>query len=312
MEVLWIVLGLVGGGTATFFVQKVLVKSKSEGLIKEAELQAENIKKEKMLQAKENFLRLKEEHEVAIKDRERKLQSNEDRARAKEKNIDQKLEDLGRKEKVTEGLQQDFDAKFQGLAIRMQELDKIQSKRVAELSKISGMQPDDAKKMLMEALTDEARTGAMAQIKEITEEAKLNANREARKIVIQTIQRVATEQAVENAVSVFNIESDEVKGRIIGREGRNIRALEAATGVEIIVDDTPEAIILSCFDPVRREIARLALHQLVSDGRIHPARIEEVVAKTKKQLDEEIAETGRRTCIDLGIHGLHPEVMLMV
>ena len=196
MEVLWIVLGLVGGGTSTFFVQKVLVKSKSEGLIKEAELQAENIKKEKILQAKENFLRLKEEHEVAIKDRERKLQSNEDRARAKEKNIDQKLEDLGRKEKVTEGLQQDFDAKFQGLAIRMQELDKIQSKRVAELSKISGMQPDDAKKMLMEALTDEARTGAMAQIKEITEEAKLNANREARKIVIQTIQRVATEQAV--------------------------------------------------------------------------------------------------------------------
>lgn len=166
--------------------------------------------------------------------------------------------------------------------------------------------------MLMDALVDEARTAAMAQIKEISEEAKLNANREARRIVIQTIQRVATEQAIENAVSVFNIESDEVKGRIIGREGRNIRALEAATGVEIIVDDTPEAIILSCFDPVRREIARLSLHQLVSDGRIHPARIEEVVAKTKKNLDEEIAETGRRTCIDLGIHGLHPELMRMV
>ena len=312
MEVLWILLGLLGGGTATFIIQKKLVNTKSEGLIKEAELQAEIIRKEKALQAKENFLRLKEEHETAIKDRERKLQSNEDRARAKEKNIDQKIEELGRKEKITEALQNDFDAKFQGLAVRMQELDKIQSKRVAELSKISGMQPEDAKKMLMEALTDEARTGAMAQIKEITEEAKLNANREARKIVIQTIQRVATEQAVENAVSVFNIESDEVKGRIIGREGRNIRALEAATGVEIIVDDTPEAIILSCFDPVRREIARLALHQLVSDGRIHPARIEEVVAKTRKQLDEEIAETGRRTCIDLGIHGLHPELMRMV
>ncbi|NBR15020.1 MAG: ribonuclease Y, partial [Crocinitomicaceae bacterium] len=191
-------------------------------------------------------------------------------------------------------------------------VDKMQNKRVAELSKISGISAEDAKNLLMEALKDEARTGAMATIKEITEEAKLNANKEARKIVIQSIQRVATEQAIENAVSVFNIESDEVKGRIIGREGRNIRALEAATGVEIIVDDTPEAIILSCFDPVRREIARLSLHQLVSDGRIHPARIEEVVAKTKKQLDEEIAETGRRTCIDLGIHGLHPELMRMI
>jgi ribonuclease Y len=196
--------------------------------------------------------------------------------------------------------------------VRLQEVDKIQQKRVAELSKISNMSVDEAKNMLMEALKDEARTAAMASIKEITEEAKLNANKEARKIVIQSIQRVATEQAIENAVSVFNIESDEVKGRIIGREGRNIRALEAATGVEIIVDDTPEAIILSCFDPVRREIARLALHQLVSDGRIHPARIEEVVGKTKKQLEEEIAETGRRTCIDLGIHGLHPELMRMV
>ncbi len=189
---------------------------------------------------------------------------------------------------------------------------KIQQKQVAELSKISNLSPEDAKKDLMTALTDEARTAAMSTIKEITEEAKLNANKEARKIVIQSIQRVATEQAIENAVSVFNIESDEVKGRIIGREGRNIRALEAATGVEIIVDDTPEAIILSCFDPIRREIARLSLHQLVSDGRIHPARIEEVVAKTRKQLDEEIAETGRRTCIDLGIHGLHPELMRMV
>jgi len=188
----------------------------------------------------------------------------------------------------------------------------MQSKRVAELSKISGMDPEDAKKQLMEALKDEARTDAMAHIKDIVEEAKLNANREAKKIVIQTIQRVAHEQSIENSVSVFNIDSDEVKGRIIGREGRNIRALEAATGVEIVVDDTPEAILLSCFDPIRREIARLAMHQLVSDGRIHPARIEEVVAKTKKSLDDEIAETGRRTCIDLGIHGLSPELMRMV
>ncbi|MGY8927216.1 MAG: Rnase Y domain-containing protein, partial [Flavobacteriales bacterium] len=192
------------------------------------------------------------------------------------------------------------------------ELDQQHQKIVGELSKISGMSSEDAKTSLMDSLKDEARTSAMAHINEITEEAKLNANREARKIVVQTIQRVATEQAVENSVSVFNIESDEVKGRIIGREGRNIRALEAATGVEIIVDDTPEAIILSCFDPIRREIARLALHQLVSDGRIHPARIEEVVSKTKKQLNEEIAETGRRTCIDLGIHGLHAELVRMI
>jgi ribonuclease Y len=270
--------------------------------LREAELEGENIKKEKILQAKEKFLKLKEEHENAIKDRERRVQSTEDRAKAKEKTLSQKIEEVSRKEKEFEKNQADIDAKVQALEVKHQELDKVQDKRVAELSKISGMSVDEAKNHLMEALKDEARTGAMTYIKDITEEAKLNANREAKKIVIQTIQRVATEQAVENAVSVFNIDSDEVKGRIIGREGRNIRALEAATGVEIIVDDTPEAIILSCFDPVRREIARLALHQLVSDGRIHPARIEEVVAKTRKQLEEEIAETGRRTCMDLGIH----------
>ena len=312
MVVVWIIVGLVGGGIGTYVLQQTALKTKSQKLIKDAEVEAENIKKERVLQAKEKFLKLKEEHESTIKDRERKLQSNEDRVRAKEKSFTDKLEHLGRKEKELEKTQGDFDAKFQALDVRLQEVDKIQQKRVAELSKISNMSVDEAKNMLMEALKDEARTAAMASIKEITEEAKLNANKEARKIVIQSIQRVATEQAIENAVSVFNIESDEVKGRIIGREGRNIRALEAATGVEIIVDDTPEAIILSCFDPVRREIARLALHQLVSDGRIHPARIEEVVGKTKKQLEEEIAETGRRTCIDLGIHGLHPELMRMV
>jgi ribonuclease Y len=310
--IIYAVIGLLAGGGVTFVAQQSLFKTKSQKLIKDAEQEAERIKKEKMLQAKENFLKLKEEHEATMKDRERKLQSNEDRARSKEKNLDQKMEELGRKEGEIKKIQSDFDAKFQGLEIRLQEIDKIQQKRVAELSKISNLSAEDAKAQLMEALKDEARTAAMASIKEITEEAKLNANREARKIVIQSIQRVATEQAIENAVSVFNIESDEVKGRIIGREGRNIRALEAATGVEIIVDDTPEAIILSCFDPVRREIARLSLHQLVTDGRIHPARIEEVVGKTKKQLDEEIAETGRRTCIDLGIHGLHPELMRMV
>lgn len=312
MEIISILLGLGIGGAGVFGAQKVLFGNKIKQKIAEAESEAERVKKERMLQAKENFLKLKEEHETNIKERERRMRSNEDRLQSKEKSVNQKLEELGRKEKDLDRMQGDLQQKSSSLETRMQELDKLQQKRVAELSKISGLPAEEAKKILMDALVDEARTGAMAQIKEISEEAKLNANREARKIVIQTIQRVATEQAIENAVSVFNIESDEVKGRIIGREGRNIRALEAATGVEIIVDDTPEAIILSCFDPIRREIARLSLHQLVSDGRIHPARIEEIVSKTKKNLDEEIAETGRRTCIDLGIHGLHPELMRMV
>ena len=312
MSSVGLIIGLISGAGATVVAQRFLIKSKSQEIIKNAEIEAENIRKERALQSKEKFLKQKEEHEESIREREKRMQSNEDRYRAKEKTLNQKLEDLNRKEKEAEKSKADYDVKASALELRQQELDKIQQKQVAELSKISNLSPEDAKKDLMTALTDEARTAAMSTIKEITEEAKLNANKEARKIVIQSIQRVATEQAIENAVSVFNIESDEVKGRIIGREGRNIRALEAATGVEIIVDDTPEAIILSCFDPVRREIARLSLHQLVSDGRIHPARIEEVVAKTRKQLDEEIAETGRRTCIDLGIHGLHPELMRMV
>ena len=312
MDILWLSIGSLGGGVAGFILQKSILKKDAERIIKEAESKAETIQKERALQAKERFLKQKEEHEELIKDRERRMQSNEDRFRIKEKTLNQKLEEIGRKEKELEKTQTDYQTKATTLEVRTQELDKIHQKQITELSKIAQLSPDDAKQNLMQALTDEARTAAMATIKEITEEAKLNANKEARKIVIQSIQRVATEQAIENAVSVFNIESDEVKGRIIGREGRNIRALEAATGVEIIVDDTQEAIILSCFDPVRREIARLSLHQLVSDGRIHPARIEEVVAKTRKQLDEEIAETGRRTCIDLGIHGLHPELMRMV
>ncbi len=310
--VIGLLIGLVGGGGVFAIIQQTALKTKREKLIKDAELEGENIKKDKILQAKENFLRLKEEHETTIKEKERRIQSGEDRIRNKEKSLNQKMEDFGRKEKEIEKKQLELEAKIQAFDVKNQELEKMQQKRVAELSKISGLPAEEAKTMLVEALKDEARTNALAHIKEIVEESKLNANREARKIVIQSIQRVATEQAIENAVSVFNIESDEIKGRIIGREGRNIRALEAATGVEIVVDDTPEAIILSCFDPVRREIARLALHQLVSDGRIHPARIEEVVAKTRKQLEEEIAETGRRTCIDLGIHGLHPELTRMV
>lgn len=307
-----VIIGLVGGSIAAVVVQNVVLKNKKNQLIKEAELEGENLKKEKLLQAKEKFLKLKEEHEEAVKEREKRIQSNEDKFKAKEKTLSQKMEEVTRKERETEKLHADLDHKIASVEVKNQELEKIQQKRVAELSKISGMSVDEAKNVIMEALKDEARTGAMAHIKEITDEAKLSATKEARKIVVQTIQRVATETAVENAVSVFNIESDEVKGRIIGREGRNIRALEAATGVEIIVDDTPEAIILSCFDPVRREIARLSLHQLVTDGRIHPARIEEIVAKTKRSLEEEIAETGRRTCIDLGIHGLHPELTRMV
>ena len=310
--VIGLLLGLIGGGLATYFVQNNLLTKKKEQIIHEAEVEAETIKKEKILQAKENFLKLKEDHENSVKEKDRKLQSLEDKVKSKENTLSQKIEEISRKEKETEKVQSDYDAKIQLVEIKHQELDKMQQKRVLELTKISGMTAEDAKNHLMDALKDEARTGAMVHIKEIMEEAKLSANVEAKKIVIQAIQRVATEQAVENAVSVFNIESDEVKGRIIGREGRNIRALEAATGVEIIVDDTPEAIMLSCFDPVRRELARLALHQLVSDGRIHPARIEEVVAKIRRQLEEEIAETGRRTCIDLGIHGLHPELTRMV
>ena len=312
MEIVYIVGALIAGVALGLVVQRIMLKSKAENLIREAESKAESIKKDKMFQAKERFLSLKQEHETKIKERERRIQSTEDRAKAKENKLEQQISDLGRKEKQIEKTRSDFDAKFRGIEVRMKELDKTQEQRVSELSKISGLSAEDAKNALMEALKDEAKTAAMIHIKEITEEAKLNANKEARKIVIQCIQRVATEQAIENAVSVFNIESDEVKGRIIGREGRNIRALEAATGVEIIVDDTPEAIMLSCFDPVRREIARLSLHQLVTDGRIHPARVEEIVAKTRKQLDEEIAETGKRTCIDLGIHGLHPELVKMV
>jgi len=312
MNIIFLIAGLASGLVGSLIVQKVVLKSKSQKVIKDAEAKGENIKKERILQAKERFLKLKEEHESKIKERDRRAQSSEDRIKGKENKLENKLSEIGRREKEIEKIRSDYDGKYQGLEIRMKELDKTQEKRVSELSKISGMSAEDAKELLMEALKDEARSAAMVQLKEIQEEAKLNANKEARKIVIQSIQRVATEQAIENAVSVFNIDSDEVKGRIIGREGRNIRALEAATGVEIIVDDTPEAIMLSCFDPVRREIARLSLHQLVTDGRIHPARIEEIVGKTRKQLDEEIAETGKRTCIDLGIHNLHPQLMKMV
>lgn len=304
--------GLVLGGGLVWVILNGILKGKRAEIIREAEKEGENIKKDKILQAKEKFLQLKEEHEKAVIERERKVQSGEDRIKSREKEISRKMEDVTRLEKDQLNLREQLNQQTEKLNKKQEEVDRAHQKQVAELEKISGYSKEDAKAQLVEALKAEAKTAAMSHVKEIMDEAKLTASKEAKRIVIQTIQRVATENAVENAVSVFNIENDEIKGRIIGREGRNIRALEAATGVEIIVDDTPEAIILSCFDPVRREIARLALHQLVSDGRIHPARIEEVVAKTKHKLEEEIIETGKRTAIDLGIHGLHPELIRMV
>ncbi|MGV6860640.1 MAG: ribonuclease Y [Putridiphycobacter sp.] len=305
-------IGIGVGALIAFILQKSALKAKTKSILKEAEVEAEALKKDKILQAKEKFLQLKDEHEKAVRNREKKIQSVEDKARNKEKTLNQKIGEFGRKEKEVERLKKELEDEKVVVGEKRKEIEKLHHKQVNELSKISGLSPEEAKKEVKQALIDEARTDAMAMIKDIVDEAKINANKEAKKIVVQSIQRVATEQAIENSVSVFNIDSDEMKGRIIGREGRNIRALEAATGVEIIVDDTPEAIILSCFDSVRREVARLALHQLVSDGRIHPARIEDVVRKTKKSIDEEIIETGRRTCIDLGIHGLHPELMRMV
>ena len=316
MDVLYILIGalvgLVIGGVGAFSFSKGLLKKEKEGMIAEVKSKQEGIKQEKILQAKEKFLALKEKHETTVNEKNRKIQSAEDRIRSKEKQISQKLEETSKKEKSLNRIKKEVEAQLEAVSAKKEDLSKRQEKQVSELEKLSGYSKDEAKAQLVEALKDEAKTDAMAYVKNIADEAKLSANQEAKKIVIQTIQRVATEKAVENSVSIFNIPSDEVKGRIIGREGRNIRALEAATGVEIIVDDTPEAIILSCFDPIRREIARLSLHQLVSDGRIHPARIEEVVRKTKKSLDEEIVETGKKTCIDLGIHGLHPELIRLV
>ncbi|MGY6561287.1 MAG: ribonuclease Y [Luteibaculaceae bacterium] len=306
------VTGVVVGGIVVFAVNLFLTKGKKESIIKDAELQAEALKKERILQAKEKFLQLKEEHEAVVREKNKKVQQAEDRIKQKETAVNKSLEETKRKEKELDKQLAEIETQRTAIQKKQEELEKEQQSHVAQLEKIANITAEEAKTQLVEALKNEAKTEAMSFIKDEIEHAKLTANKEAKKIVIQSIQRVATEHAIENSVSVFNIESDEIKGRIIGREGRNIRALEAATGVEIIVDDTPEAIILSCFDPVRREIARLSLHQLVSDGRIHPARIEEVVAKTTKNLEEEIVEVGKRTCIDLGIHGLHPELLRMV
>lgn len=316
MEILiYVIVALAGLGGGYVFATTVLrknIEQKSTQLVKEAEAEAEVIKKDKMLQAKEKFLQLKTEHEKSIQIRNQEVQQSENRAKQKESMLSQKLEETKRKQSELDVLRDNLTQQLDVITKKQSELDKQHRRQVEQLEIIAGLSAEDAKNQMMEALKEEAKTEAASHIKDIMEESRLTANKEAKRIVVQTIQRVATEHAVENSVSVFNIENDEVKGRIIGREGRNIRAIEAATGVEIIVDDTPEAIILSCFDPVRREVARLALHQLVTDGRIHPARIEEVVAKTKRQIEEEIIETGKRTCIDLGIHGLHPELTRMV
>ena len=287
-------------------------KEKASQILKDAESQGEILKKNKMLEAKEKFLQLKAEHEQEINNKNNLAAQRDNSLKQKEQSLGQKIENATRKETELDTQRQQLARQQELLDKKKAEVEQSHQIQVKQLEKISGLSVEEAKSQLIEALKDEAKTNAMSMIKDIVEDAKMTAAKEAKKIVIQTIQRSATEAAIENTVSVFNIESDEVKGRIIGREGRNIRALEAATGIEIIVDDTPEAIILSGFDPVRRELARLSLHRLVTDGRIHPARIEEVVAKTRKQLEEEIVEIGERTCIDLGIHGLHPELIRMV
>jgi ribonuclease Y len=319
---LLIIAGIVGIA-AGFAIAKVIEKSNVSNLIKnakkeaasilkDAKVEAENIKKDKLLQAKEKFLELKSEHEQEILSKDKRIAEVEKRVRDKESQVSSELAKAKKSADDFDIKIADYNNRIEILDKKQIELEKLHKSQVQQLEVISGLSAEDAKEQLVESLKAEAKTKAMAHIQDTLEEAKLTAQQEAKKVIINTIQRVGTEEAVENCVSVFNIESDDVKGRIIGREGRNIRALEAATGVEIIVDDTPEAIILSCFDPVRREIARLALHKLVTDGRIHPARIEEVVAKTTKQIDDEIIEVGKRTVIDLGIHGLHPELIKVV
>jgi len=303
---------LILGFGASYLIWQMALKNKSRKIISEAETEAEVIKKEKILQAKERFLQLKAEHERVINDKNNKISLSESRIKQKELTLSQKLEEAQRKKNEADLIRDNLTSQLELVDKRSEEMSKLHRQQVDQLEAISGLSAEEAKNHLIESLREEAKTGAMSYINEILDEAKMTANKEAKRIVLQTIQRVAAENAIENAVTVFHIESDEMKGRIIGREGRNIRALEAATGVEIIVDDTPEAIVLSAFDPIRREVARLALHQLVTDGRIHPARIEEIVDKTRKQVEEEILEIGKRTTIDLGIHGLHPELIRLV
>ena len=306
------VAGLVVGALVVYLIFLVGSKSKYKAVIKEAEAEAEVIKKNKLLEVKEKFLNKKAELEKEVNIRNQKIQQAENRIKQREQQLNQRQEELQRRGKEADAIRENLDNQLQVVEHRKEELEHLQQQERLKLESISGLSADQAKERLVESLKEEAKTDAASYVNEIMEEAKLSANKEAKRIVIQTIQRIATETAIENSVTVFHIENDEMKGRIIGREGRNIRALEAACGVEIVVDDTPEAIVISGFDPLRRETARLALHQLVADGRIHPARIEEVVAKVQKQLEEEIVETGKRTTIDLGVHGLHPDLIRLV
>lgn len=317
--ILYVLLGLAAGVVIGRFLlrklfrnQELGAQNKAKKILKDAETNAEILKKDKLLEAKEKFLQMKADHEQEISNKNNIINQRENSVKQKEQSINQKLDNLTKKEQDLDSVKVNLEKQIEVTRNKQEEVEALKNQHIQQMEVISGLSATDAKNQLIDSLKEEARTQAMIQIKDIVDEAKLTASKEAKKVVIQTIQRTATESAIENTVSIFNIENDEIKGRVIGREGRNIRALEAATGIEIIVDDTPEAIILSGFDPVRREIARLALHRLVTDGRIHPARIEEVVAKTKKQIEDEIVEIGERTVIDLGIHGLHPELIRMV
>ncbi|MCE7054393.1 ribonuclease Y [Algoriphagus sp. AGSA1] len=322
-EILYIVLAaLIGTGVGAAIVG-TLIKNKNskleeetrervKSMLREAEINAESIKKDRILEAKEKYLKLKAEFDEEMSNKKNIIITNENKVKQREQQVSKELEQVKRKEAELDSKSENLNAQLHSIKIKKEELDRVTNQRITDLEKVANLTREEAREQLVTMLTEEAQSKASSQIKDILDEAKLTATKQAKKIVLDTIQRTATEHAVENCVSVFNIESDDIKGKIIGREGRNIRALEAATGVEIVVDDTPEAIIISGFDPVRREVARLSLHRLVQDGRIHPARIEEVVAKTEKNIEEEIVEIGERTCIDLGIHGLHPELIRMV
>ena len=312
VEIIIAVVDLAIGGGIGYAIFRYVLKGQYQEVMDKARKDAEVVKEKKLLEVKEKFLNKKSELEKEVQQRNQRIQQSENRLKQRELNLNQRQEEISRRRQDVEQQQQRLDNEKKMLQVRHQELDKMQEQEREKLEELSGLSAEEAKTRLVESMKDQARLDAASYVNEIVDEAKLNANQQAKKIVIQTIQRVATETAIENSVSVFHIENDEVKGRIIGREGRNIRALEAACGVEIVVDDTPEAIVISAFDPIRREVCRLALHQLVADGRIHPARIEEVVSKVKKQLDSEVVETGKRTAIDLGIHGLHPELVRII
>ena len=306
------IVGIAVGVVAGYLINRYVLTGKYKEMMEKAQKDAEVIKEKKLLEVKEKFLNKKSELEKEVQQRNQKIQQSENKLKQRELTLNQRQEELGRRKQENDQAQQRIDNEKKLLALKQADLDKMQDQERAKLEELSGLSAEEAKNRLVESMKDKAKMDAASYINEIVDQAKLDANQQAKKIVIQTIQRVATETAIENSVSVFHIDNDEVKGRIIGREGRNIRALEAATGTEIVVDDTPESIIISAFDPIRREVCRLALHQLVADGRIHPARIEEIVSKVKKQLDNEIVETGKRTAIDLGIHGLHPELIRII